>query len=299
VDAKEALRGAMRPERGRWAPFFVLFGFFVLSEAGRELLGGAGDDGDGNEFGLVQGESEEGASGLRGGLRGGVATGLGLEGDDETEIYGQFAEATVRSLAMILVSELGDETFVIAAIMAMRHSRSVILAGSLSALYVMTVLSAAMGFVMPKLISPAVTHKIATFMYFFFGFRLLYIGYNASEDEAEDDIEEVEKALRSGKAKTGWRAQLGRILTPVFIEAFVLTFLAEWGDRSQIATITLAAHNDPVGVTIGAVVGHTICTTIAVFGGRLIATQISQRTVAFAGSFTFFCFAFLNLLKGL
>lgn len=34
---------------------------------------------------------------------------------------------------------------------------------------------------------------------------------------------------------------LGLVASPVFVQAFVLTFLGEWGDRSQIATIALAA----------------------------------------------------------
>lgn len=247
------------------------------------------------------------------GLRGAAAGGAGGAGGDgswsgwlglggagalppvEGEKESTFTEATARSFAMIMVSEMGDETFIIAAILAMRHPRAVILAGSLAALYVMTVLSAAMGFVIPNLISPDTTHKIATFMYFFFGFRLAYIAYYSDGAEVTDEIEEVEKSLRAGKPKSGWRNKLGRIFTPVLIEAFVLTFLAEWGDRSQIATITLAAHSSPVGVSLGAIVGHTICTTIAVYGGKLIATKISQRTVALSGSATFFIFAFLNL----
>lgn len=44
------------------------------------------------------------------------------------------------------------------------------------------------------------------------------------------------------------------------VEAFTLTFLAEWGDRSQIATIGLATTSDVLGVTIGGILGHAICT---------------------------------------
>jgi len=43
------------------------------------------------------------------------------------------------------------------------------------------------------------------------------------------------KQLR--KADSSIRRIAQNVLSPVFVEAFVLTFLAEWGDRSQIATI--------------------------------------------------------------
>ena len=43
------------------------------------------------------------------------------------------------SAVQILVTELGDETFIIAAIMAMRHSRLTVYAGAMSALALMTV----------------------------------------------------------------------------------------------------------------------------------------------------------------
>ena len=58
-----------------------------------------------------------------------------------------------------------------------------------------------------------------------------------------------------------------------------MTFLAEWGDRSQIATVILAAREDVYGVCVGGILGHALCTGLAVVGGRLIATKISVRTV--------------------
>ena len=52
-----------------------------------------------------------------------------------------FLHAFVASLSVILVSEIGDKTFFIAAIMAMRHPRLTVFAGAISALALMTVLS--------------------------------------------------------------------------------------------------------------------------------------------------------------
>ena len=58
----------------------------------------------------------------------------------------------------------------------------------------------------------------------------------------------------------------------------MLTFVAEWGDRSQLTTIILAARENVTGVILGGILGHSICTGIAVVFGRLLAQRISVRT---------------------
>lgn len=82
----------------------------------------------------------------------------------------------------------------------------------------------------------------------------------------------------------------------IILQAFSLTFLAEWGDRSQIATIALAASRNVWGVNIGAILGHGLCTGIAVVGGKILASSISERAVAFAGGSLFLVFAFAGVL---
>ena len=67
------------------------------------------------------------------------------------------------------------------------------------------------------------------------------------------------------------------LLSPAWVQTFIMTFLGEWGDRSQIATIAMAAGQDYWWVTGGAVSGHAFCTAIAVLGGRAIAGRVSLR----------------------
>lgn len=204
-----------------------------------------------------------------------------------------FTDATFSSLSMILVSEIGDETFIIAALMAMRHPRSIVLSGALSALIIMTILSTGLGVIVPNLISQHLINHFATGLYTFFGLRLLYIAWMAdAHSTPQKELEEVEEKLEGGPQKKNlFRRIFARFCTPIFLESFILTFLAEWGDRSQLATIALAMHKNPFGVTLGAIIGHTMCTSVAVVGGRLLALKISQRTVATVGGCLFLCFA--------
>ncbi|KAF8670103.1 hypothetical protein HU200_050919 [Digitaria exilis] len=201
-------------------------------------------------------------------------------------------DALFASLSMILVSEIGDETFIIAALMAMRHPKSIVLSGALSALYVMTVLSTGLGRIVPNLISRKHTNSAATVLYLFFGLRLLYIAWKSDpKGSQKKEIEELEEKLESGQGKSTARRFFARFCTPIFLEAFILTFLAEWGDRSQIATIALATHKNAIGVAVGASLGHTACTSLAVIGGSMLASKISQRTVATIGGVLFLGFS--------
>ncbi|KAF5189315.1 Gdt1-like protein, partial [Thalictrum thalictroides] len=116
-------------------------------------------------------------------------------------------DAFFASLSMILVSEIGDETFIIAALMAMRHPKSIVLSGALTALIVMTVLSTGLGRIVPNLISRKHTNSAATVLYAFFGLRLLYIAWRSRDSKASQkkEMEEVEEKLETQQGKTAYR----------------------------------------------------------------------------------------------
>jgi putative Ca2+/H+ antiporter (TMEM165/GDT1 family) len=217
-----------------------------------------------------------------------------------------FYHAFVASLSVIIVSELGDKTWFIAAIMAMRHSRLAVFAGAMAALALMTVLSACLGWV-TQIIPRKITFYISTALFALFGLKMLHEGYHMSGDEGAEEYEEanaeVQKTtleLDSGQFSDmeGGVAQeknktldIFRFVSNIFTKSFMLTFVAEWGDRSQLTTIILAARENVTGVITGGVLGHMICTGIAVVFGRLLAQRISVRTVTLIGGVVFILFA--------
>lgn len=234
---------------------------------------------------------------------------------------------------MILFSEVGDKTFLVAALMAMKHDRMVVFSAAFGALFVMTVLSAVLGHTVPTLLPKRFTSLAASILFLVFGAKLLHEGMQmdpnegvgAEMSEVEQELAMKEKEMgRSGNgnlsdsyamemglgggrqprsrnqlaspprspsqsparpssshgvsgALHGMGNLLSLLLSPAWVQTFVMTFLGEWGDRSQIATIAMAAGQDYWWVTLGAVCGHAVCTGAAVIGGRAIAGRVSLK----------------------
>ena len=133
------------------------------------------------------------------------------------------------------------------------------------------------------------TYYISSLLFAIFGIKMIYEGYHMSASEGQEEFEEVNEELRKreekesrGDIETGsYKSEVTAfsMLSKIFIQAFTMTTLAEWGDRSQLATVILAAREDVYGVCVGGILGHALCTGLAVIGGRMIATRISVKTV--------------------
>lgn len=203
--------------------------------------------------------------------------------------------AFTASLLLITAAELGDKTFFVAVILAMRHSifRSLIFWGVLAALGLMTVVSVLAGNIL-SLIPRIYVQYAEIALFVFFGVKLLYDASRMSAQSSQEEEQEAVLFVNKAESKLPHKQTKLR----VFREAFSLTFIAEWGDRTQITTIALAATYHPVGVITGSVLGHAICTGIAVIGGRLLAKRISERTITVIGGILYLLFAALAWLSG-
>ena len=143
-----------------------------------------------------------------------------------------------KSLAMTVLSEIGDKTFFAAAILAMRHPRRLVLSGCLAALIVMTILSVLVGWAAPNLIPRNWTHHITTFL--FLGFGLWSLKEAIFESGDTEELAEVEAQLdKDWKANNGAskdskkvddatkkhkRPFLSQFFSPILLQAFSITF---------------------------------------------------------------------------
>ena len=93
--------------------------------------------------------------------------------------------------------------------------------------------------------------------------------------------------------REGTRNLCGLMFSPVFSQAFILSFLGEWGDRSQITTMALASTHRVGIVAIGTSLAHMACIMLAVMAGAIFATRISPRHLTIGGAMIFLVFGLM------
>ncbi len=166
-------------------------------------------------------------------------------------------ESLLVSTGVVALAEIGDKTQLLAFILAARFKKPVpIILGILAATVVNHGLAGALGAWITAVVS-------AEMMRWALGLSFLGMAvWTLIPDKIED--EETQIAQRFG----------------VFGATLITFFLAEMGDKTQIATVALAAHYAaPVIVVIGTTLGMLIADVPAVFVGDKMAAKIPMKLV--------------------
>jgi len=166
-------------------------------------------------------------------------------------------EALFVSTGVIALAEIGDKTQLLAFILAARFKKPVpIIAGILVATLLNHGLAGALGAWITTVISPEVMRWVLG------GSFLAMAIWTLIPDKIEE--EETQIANKLG----------------VFGATFITFFLAEMGDKTQIATVAMAAHYAaPVLVIMGTTLGMLIADVPAVFVGNKFAAKIPMKLV--------------------
>ncbi|WP_066709027.1 TMEM165/GDT1 family protein [Curvibacter delicatus] len=166
-------------------------------------------------------------------------------------------ESLLVSTGVVALAEIGDKTQLLAFILAARFKKPLpIIAGILAATVVNHGLAGALGAWITSTITPEVLRWVLGIS--FIGMAI----WTMIPDEIEE--EETKVAKRFG----------------VFGATLITFFLAEMGDKTQIATVALAAHYaSPLMVVIGTTLGMLIADVPAVFVGDKLAAKIPMKLV--------------------
>ena len=184
-------------------------------------------------------------------------------------------EALYISTGVVALAEMGDKTQLLAFILAARFKKPVpIILGILLATLVNHGLAGALGAWITSVISPDTMRWVLGLSF------IAMAVWTLIPDKIEE--EETQIAKRFG----------------VFGATLVTFFLAEMGDKTQIATVALAAHYAaPLMVVIGTTLGMLIADVPAVFVGNKFAEKIPMKLVHSIAAAIFAIMGVLTLLK--
>jgi Ca2+/H+ antiporter, TMEM165/GDT1 family len=187
-------------------------------------------------------------------------------------------EALPIALAVVFLAELGDKTQLVAISLATRHRAGVVLVGIAIAFAITQGIAAIVGGLLGAALPETAIGLGAAMI--FFGFAV----WTWSDIDDDDDDELVTSV------GGGLRALAGVV---------VAMSVAEMGDKTMLATTTLAANRDPVLTWIGATLGGTAAAALGVVVGRLLGARLPERTTKRIAAVLFAAFGVLLLVDTL
>jgi Ca2+/H+ antiporter, TMEM165/GDT1 family len=176
------------------------------------------------------------------------------------------------TFAAIFVVELPDKTFIAALVLSTRYRGILVWLGVGLAFLVQTLIAVTVGKAVTFLPTDAV-HSVAALIFLAGAFLL---AREAPKADAEEHETEEEFAAKATTTKTGWAAVLA---------SFLVLFAAEWGDLSQLLTISLVGrYDDPVAVFLGAWGALLAVSGLAVVSGRFLLRRVRLSVIHYIGA---------------
>jgi putative Ca2+/H+ antiporter (TMEM165/GDT1 family) len=185
-------------------------------------------------------------------------------------------DAFLLSFAVIFVAELGDKSQLMALAFATRYRAVDVLVGISIATLLVHLGSVLLGAVVATALPTRAISIVAGLAFFVFA------AWTLRGDTLDD--EEAAKASRT----TG----------SIIVAVGTAFFLAELGDKTMLATITLATREEPVGTWLGSTAGMVAADAIAIAVGRLLGSRLPERAIRFGAAAAFVIFGAILILEG-
>ena len=187
-------------------------------------------------------------------------------------------ESLLAALGLVFLAELGDKTQLVALGFGARYPLGPVLAGVVAGYAATNLLSVVIGGVLGATLPTRAIGICGGVL--FLGFALWNLRSEGDED-GEDD------ALRAVDSRS--------VVLPI---AFAM-FIAELGDKTMLATATLAAQGSPVLTWIGATIGICLSGAVGVLVGRSVGARLPERAIQLGSSLLFAVFGIVLIVTNL
>jgi putative Ca2+/H+ antiporter (TMEM165/GDT1 family) len=185
--------------------------------------------------------------------------------------------ALLLSFAVIFVAELGDKSQLMALAFATRYRAMTVLIGITVATALVHLASVVIGAVVGAALPTHVINVVAGVAFFAFAAWTLRGDTLSAEEEGK-----AQRSTRSAVLAVG-----------------VAFFLAELGDKTMLATITLATREGLVGTWIGSTLGMVAADALAIVVGRQLGRRLPEKVIRYGAAASFVIFGVLLVLQGL
>jgi putative Ca2+/H+ antiporter (TMEM165/GDT1 family) len=185
-------------------------------------------------------------------------------------------ESLLAALGLVFVAELGDKTQLVALGFGARHRLAPVLTGVVIAYMATNLLSVVVGGLLGATLP---TRAIGL------GGGVLFLGF-AAWTLWKDDGDGDEEGAATGNGS-------------IVLSVAAAMFVAELGDKTMLATATLAAQGNPVLVWIGATVGIILAGTLGVLLGRVFGARLPERATRIGSAVLFAAFGLALIVTNL
>lgn len=185
-------------------------------------------------------------------------------------------QAFLLSFGVIFVAELGDKSQLMALTFSARYKALPVLIGITIATAVVHAFSVVAGALLGASIPTQAINVVAGVA--FLGFA----AWTLRGDSLDDD--------EAGKADRTTRSAI--------VAASVAFFLAELGDKTMLATITLATTNGLFGTWLGSTAGMVTADALAIVVGKQLGARLPERVIAIGAALAFFVFGVILIFEG-
>ncbi len=172
----------------------------------------------------------------------------------------------VAVLGVVFVAELGDKSQLLALALAARHRASIVLAGIAAAAATMLGIAVVVGAIAGQAL-PQRPVQIAA--------GLLFIGFGVWTLREDDDHEDVDDEATRGTDRSA------------LLTTYLAFLAAEFGDKTMLATITLATTRGALPTWIGATLGMTLASSVAIVVGNRAGARLPERLVRLISAVVF------------